>query len=141
MASFEWILQPPQSHQYTFLVDDLNPSATYGLTTDPDKFNYNRGLMGVNFNLEVGMNTALAKEGVSAVLPLGRYVTIFQISGQEDGGSMTFLDYQINLSPPELKTLLSGAFAPELVTACMELKELLRADFSPSDDIVRLEKI
>lgn len=141
MANFDWIAQPPKSDQYTFLVDDLNPSATYGYTTDQDKVNYNRKLMGANFNLDLSVNTALAKKGVSAVLPLGRYVTIFQTSSNESSGSMTFIDYQISLLPNELQRILSSAFPSELVIACLELKALLSTDFSPSDDIVRLEQV
>jgi hypothetical protein len=141
MANYEWILQPPQTDKYTFLVDEISDYATYGRTRDMDKINYNRTLMGVNFNMEVGVNTALSNAGISAVLPLGRFITIFQTSRDEQLGAMTFIDYEIGMTNDQFRTLLSSAFRTDLVDACLDLLNLLKSDFTPSDDIVRLEQV
>lgn len=141
MANYEWIPQPPLTEKYTFLVDEISDYATYGRTRDMAKINYNRTLMGVNFNMEVGVNTALSNAGISAVLPLGRFITIFQTSRDEQLAAMTFIDYEIGLTTEQLRALLSSAFRTDLVEACLDLQNLLKSDFTASDDIVRLEQL
>lgn len=142
MRNFDWVLQPPLADKVTFLVDDLEPSGGYGITQDIEKIDYNRRHLGVDNNLDIGIQTSLSTAGgISSVVPLGRYITFIQIKSNEQKGIMWFIDFRKVKSPKEMREILYNAMSETMADHWFSVQSQMAASYDPtSDDWVKLIK-
>jgi hypothetical protein len=134
--------QPPQSDCFTLLVDDLNKTKTYGDTVDIDKIEYNReilDLIGLDIHLNIQIKTALSDTGITAVLPVGRYILIYKCSRDETNQYMSFVDHLSKANFRELnEKLLANHYSENIVCAFEKIHRLLKSSFTDKDNIVEL---
>ncbi|MGE0079621.1 MAG: hypothetical protein AB7S48_17300 [Bacteroidales bacterium] len=134
------VQQPPLTEKYTFLVDNISNNKNWGRTTDIDKIEYNRNLLGDDLNIDIKINLLFTEKGLTTVIPLGRFITIIQIREDENEGAMTFFDFDIEHPIEELKELISKTFSENITKEWIKVYETLKSEFKDEDDIVRLEK-
>ena len=134
------IPQPPLVEKFTFLVDNISDNRNWGKTTDIDKIEYNRRLLGEDMNIELDVNLQFTDTGMTTVLPLGRFITVLQISKDESKGSMTFFDFQTNATRDELKEMIGKVYCENLKNQCFKFYDIILIDFKNEDDCVQLLK-
>ena len=134
------VLQPPFAEKYSFLVDDISNKSNWGSTTDIDKINYNRKLLGEDFNIDIKVNLLLSEKGGTSVLPLGRFITIIQLREDENMGRMTFFDFDTSGSKTEIEQMLKTAYSENIVDAWFKVYDILKKEFQEEDDNVALLK-
>ena len=133
------VLQPPLSDKYRFLVDDINDTATFAMTLDTDKVWYNRKILGEDLNLELEIHTALHDKGLTSVIPVGRFVTIWQISKDEKTQRIWFIDHESELSFRQIgKQIMGEYFSDNVYNEFERIQGLLRSSFNDEFDIVEL---
>ncbi len=133
---FYFIPQPPLSNKFNFLVDDLGDKLPWGRTADIAKIDYNRKLLGEDFNLDLKEKMKLAKEGMTMIFPVGRYITILKLRADEKEGSMTFMDYQIELPREEIKSMLLERFSENIANEWLKHYDKFQVNFDEEDDVV-----
>mgnify|MGYP000891292705 CR=1 FL=1 len=134
------IPQPPLVEKFTFLVDNISDNRNWGKTTDIDKIEYNRRLLGEDMNIELDVNLQFTDTGMTTVLPLGRFITVLQISKDESKGSMTFFDFQTNATRDELKEMIGKVYSENLTNQWFKFYDMLLSEFKNEDDCVQLLK-
>lgn len=134
------ILQPPHTDKFTFLVDDISNKGNWGRTTDIDKIEYNRRLLGEEFNVDLKVKLLLTDKGGSGVFPIGRFLTVIQIRADENEGIMTFMDFDIPLKGDELRNALLNEFSLNITNQWLMIQELMLSEFRDEDDNVVLHK-
>ena len=134
------IEQPPISSKYRLLVDNINDTTTFAMTTDVDKVWYNRKVLGDDMSILLETYTALSDNGTTVVLPAGRYVTIWQITKDEKTQRIWFIDHSSNISFRHLGKQIMGDtyFSDNVYNEFERIQELLRSSFNPDLDIVEL---
>jgi hypothetical protein len=135
------ILQPPLSDKYNFLVDDITKKENWGTTKDLDKVEYNINLLGEHFKIDLKIKHLSSGNGLTTVFPLGKFITVLEISPDESIKAMTFFDFKVEISRMELKMMLTNVFKDNTVKAFMEIYDILKEDFNDEFDNVRLVKI
>jgi len=141
MEKYYIIEQPPISDNYTFLVDDISNKVNYGLTTDIDKINYNRKIIGENFNIDIKIGLLMSKsKGSTFVFDLGNFITVLELRADELEGKMAFYDCFIDMPKEALNNILTQAYSQNIATEWFKVQEKLLENFSLKNDIVRLFK-
>jgi hypothetical protein len=140
MKKYFLIPQPPLSKFFTFLVDDINENKNFGTTTDIDKIDYNRQLLGEEFNTNFKVSLLMTDKGGTGVFPIGKFITVIAIRDDEKKGSMTFMDYNISLPKEELREMLLSTFSENVTNRWLLIQESMRKDFTNEDDNVILLK-
>ena len=135
---FYFIPQPPLAEKFNFLVDDIGDRLAWGRTADIAKINYNRKLLGDDFNLDLKEKMKLAKEGMTLILPIGRYITILQLRADEKQGDMTFMDYQIELTRDGIKSMLLERFSESVTNEWLKHYDRFQVAFDEEDNVVLL---
>lgn len=134
------IPQPPATKKYTFLVDDINHLKNWGLATDLDKIEYNRRLLGEDFNIDLKVKLLFTDKGSTTVLPIGRFITVIQTRADENAGRMMFLDFDVRLTREEIRDNLTKTFSVNIADKWLEFYDLMRLEFTHDDDNVLLLK-
>ena len=135
------VSQPPLTEKYSFLVDDINQSRNWGVTTDIDKIEYNRNLLGDDFNIDIKIKLLFTKKGMTFVVPIGRFITIVKIREDEKEGSMTFFDFDIGYSRDALELILEEAgYSVSIINDWLKYYDLMSLEFSSEQDNVVLLK-
>lgn len=132
---FYFIPQPPLTDKFNFLVDDLGDKLAWGRTADIAKINYNRNLLGDDFNEDLREKMKLAKEGMTLIFPIGRYITILQLRADEKQGAMTFMDYQIELSRDGVKSMLMERFSEYITNEWLKYYDKFQVNFDEADNV------
>ena len=141
MKKYFKISQPPLTAKYTFLVDDINEMRNWGMTTDIDKIEYNRDLLGDDFNIDIKIKLLLTKKGGGTfVIPIGRYITVFEIREDENEGRMTFFDFTFGATREELQIMLEIGYSETIVNEWLKCYDLMSLEFTSSSDTVVLLK-
>ncbi len=107
--------------QLVMLVDDVNESLSYGFTDSVKKVTYNLSL--IEHILRVGKTDealAKSKNGLTTLLPLGRYITVLQMSKDKKTMRMIFLDYMIDYHGIDLA--FNNLFSKELINSFKNIK-------------------
>lgn len=140
MKKYFLVEQPPISSKYRLLVDDINETETFAMTQDIDKVLYNRHVLGHDLNITLEMYTALSSDGMTVVLPVGRYVTIWQISKDEKTQSILFVDYDTGLSFREVSQRggIESPYSDNVYNEFGRIESLMKAGFKNEDDIIEL---
>ncbi len=128
------VLQPPITEHYTLLVDNINVTETFAHTTDLQKCEYNRQIiedMGGDIDFQIQVKTALSKNGVTGVLPLGRYIVIIKSSKDELSQEMFFFDGFIKVD-------ITDTFSKAVASEFDRVREQWELRFTKNDDLVRL---
>jgi hypothetical protein len=133
---FYFIPQPPLTDKFNFLVDDLGDKLAWGHTADITKINYNRSLLGDDFNEDLREKMKLAKEGMTLIFPIGRYITILQLRADEKQGAMTFMDYQIELTRDGVKSMLLERFSEDITNEWLKHYDKFQVNFDEEDNVV-----
>jgi hypothetical protein len=144
MNKYFLVTQPPISDYYTFLVDDINETATFGHTTDVDKCEYNKQVierMGLDINFKIQVETAFSEKGITTVIPLGRYISIIKASKDETRQEMFFIDSLSNANFREQNEKIDGYFSNNIVNEFERVHSLLKSDFLETDDIVEISMV
>lgn len=138
MKKYSSIEQPPITNKLTFLVDDLNETRTFGVTTDIDKIEYNLKLMAEDFNqdLEIGIN--FSEKGIADVIDLGRYIAVVGIKKDKTEGKMHFFDSTIDFTRAELIDQMELLFSKNMVQKFINIYDLMILESTPSFDNVEL---
>ncbi len=135
------ITQPPITEKYSFLVDDINQLGNWGMTTDIDKIEYNRNLLGDDFEIDIKIKTLFTKKGITFVVPIGRFITIVKIRADEEEGSMTFFDFDIGYSRGAMEVILEEAgYSVSIIEEWLKCYDLMHSKFSSEHDNVVLFK-
>jgi hypothetical protein len=140
MKKYFLIPQPPLTRQVSFLVDDISHKSNWGRTTDSDKVEYNFNLIDINFKLDLELQTAFVKKGLSKVLPLGRFITIITANKEFTNVDMTFFDFDIPADKAELSNKLLELYTENIVISWFETQRFLESNFSDKYDTVALLK-
>jgi hypothetical protein len=141
MKKYFLIPQPPLTDKYTFLVDEINELGNWGMTTDIDKVLYNRDLFGEDFNIDIKIKLLLTKKGVTFVVPFGKFITIMKIRDDENEGTMTFFDYDVDMSRGALEIMLeSVGYSAAIVNEWLKFYDLMHLEFKAESDNVVLLK-
>jgi len=138
MKKYFLIPQPPVADKLTFLVDDLNETRTFGVTTDLDKIEYNLKLMGDDFNqdLEIGMN--FLEKGITDVIDLGRYIAVVGIKKDKTEGKMHFFDSTADFTRKELIAQMELLFTKNIAKKFINIYDIMVSESSPNFDNVEL---
>lgn len=132
MNKFDWLEQPPNAHITTMLVDEEGKWGNWARTTDIEKINYNRALLGVDFELTIGIKTALTPAaGITAVVSIGQFITIIGISRDEQSGFMHFFDYKQSPPVETLRSMLVAEYSERIADAFLRLQIDLQNGFEP----------
>nr|WP_315154625.1 hypothetical protein [uncultured Flavobacterium sp.] len=141
MEKYYIINQPPLAEKYIFLVDDKSEKVNYGLTTDIDKINYNRKILGENFNIEIKVGLLMAESpGTTAVFQLGNFITVLELRKDQKAGKMAFFDCIIDMPRNELNDMLVKAYSQNIANEWFKHYDYLNANFSLENDIIELYK-
>ena len=141
MEKYYLIEQPPLAEKYTFLVDDISDKVNYGRTTDIDKINYNRKIMGEKFDIDVKVGLLMAEsKGSTFVFDLGQFICVLGLRADQKEGKMTFFDCVIDMPKNDINKMLVNAYSQNIANEWFKVQERLLADLSPETDIVRLHK-
>ncbi len=132
------VSQPPLTSKYQMLVDDMSEKRNFGWTNDIDKIEYNKKLLGEEFNMELTIKNMFTDEGISSVFPVGAFITVLQMRKDEKEGKMTFMDYDTDMTEDELRNLLLGVFSENITNSCINVYRVLRENFTKEDDTVEL---
>lgn len=138
MQKFFLVEQPPISSKYRLLVDDINDYGTFAITTDIEKVLYNRRVLGSELSIHLETYTALSSKGMTTALPLGRFITIWEISKDEKMQRITFVDYDTNVPFREVSKQHGGGFSDALYDSFEQIQAKMKADFRESDDQIEL---
>ena len=131
--------QPPLSDKYRLLVDDINETETFAMTLYIDKVWYNRKIIGEDMSIMLETYTALSDKGTTVLQPIGRYITIWQISKDEKTQRIWFIDHESNLSFREVGRQIMGDYFSDYVYNEFEkIHSEMRRIFSNEMDIVQL---
>jgi len=135
------ISQPPLTEKYSFLVDDINQFGNWGVATDIDKIEYNRNLLGDDFNIDIKIKMLFTQKGMTFVVPIGRFITIVKIRADEKEGSMTFLDFDTGYSRGAMEVILEEAgYSVSIVNDWLKYYDFMLSEFSAEQDNVVLLK-
>lgn len=137
--NFYLIPQPPISNKFNFLVDLLEENAEWGDTSDLLKIEYNRRLLGDEFNDDFNEKMLLATDGLTLVFPLGRYITIFGLRKDEKQGRMTFLNFRINKSREDIVLMLRERFSENITNEWLKYYDKFQVDFDEEDNVALCE--
>ena len=137
MKKFFLIPQPPISDKLTFLVDDLNETRTFGVTTDFDKIEYNLKLMGEEFSQELEIGINFNETGITDVIDLGRYIAVVAIRKDKKEGNIHFFDTTTNFSRQELFEQMQFLFSDNIAEKFIEIYDLMKSS-SKNLDCVEL---
>lgn len=140
MKKYYLIPQPPLTKQVSFLVDDISNKSNWGRTTDSDKVEYNFNLIDKNFKLDLEVQTAFVKKGLSKVFPLGRFITVVTANKEFTKVDMTFFDFDIPADKAELSNMLLELYTENIVISWFEVQRFLKIHFTDKDDSVALLK-
>ena len=141
MKKYFIIEQPPICEQYTFLVDDISDKKNYGLATDIDKINYNRKILGENFNIDIKVGLLMAEsKGSTFVLDLGHFICILELKADEKEGKMAFFDCVIDIPKSELNEILVKRYSQNIANEWFKIQDILLQDLKDETDIVRIYK-
>lgn len=140
MKKYFLVPQPPATDKYTFLVDDISNKKNWGKTTDIDKIEFNRRLLGEEINIDINVKLLFTEQGSTTVFPLGRFITVLQISKDESKGAMTFLDFDTKATRNELREMIGKQFSDNIINEWLKVYDILVLEFKPEDDCVRIEK-
>lgn len=133
------IEQPPLTDKYRLLVDEINETATFAMTLDIDKVWYNRKIIGDDMSILLETYTALSDKGTTVLQPLGRYITIWQISKDEKMQRVWFIDHESKVSFREIgKQIMDDYFSDNVYNEFERIQGLLRSSFTADLDIVEL---
>ena len=134
MKKYFLIPQPPVAEKLTFLVDDINETRTFGVTTDLDKIEYNLKLMGDDFNqdLEIGMN--FLEKGITEVVDVGRYIAVVGVKKDKTEGKMHFFDSTTNFTRAELIAQMELLFSEITAKKFIDIYDLMISESSPNFD-------
>ncbi len=134
------IQQPPLSHKYRLIVDDINETETFAMTTDIDKVWYNREIVGVSISIMLETHTALSDKGTTALLPIGRYITIWQISKDEKTQRIWFIDYESEISFRELGCqIMNDYFSDNIYNEFEKIQKEMKS--LPSNELDTIELV
>ena len=130
--------QPPISEKFTFLVDDINENKTFGITTDFDKIEYNLKLIGKDFNqdLEIGIN--FMEKGITAVIDVGRYISVVGIKKDKSEGKIYFFDSTTKFTRNELIGQIEYLFSKTIAKKFIDIYDLMKDESTPFIDNVEL---
>ena len=135
------IAQPPLASNYTFLVDEINELHNWGMATDIGKVEYNRDLLGDEFNIDLKIKLLFTKKGCTFVVPIGRFITIMKIRDDENEGSMTFFDFDVEASRGALEVMLEEVgYSVAIVNEWLKCYDLMHLEFKAENDNVVLLK-
>ena len=140
MKKYFLIPQPPITEKFTFLVDDISEKKNWGLTEDIDKIEYNRKLLGENFNVDLKVNLLMSEKDVTNIFTLGNFITVLEMREDQKEGRMTFFDCVMDMPKDELKYMIGEVFSKNIVEEWIKFYDLLNLDFSEENDIVDLFK-
>lgn len=132
---FYLIPQPPLSEKFNFLVDVLAEKSEWGHTSDLKKIDYNRKLLGGDFNQDFNEKMLLATDGLTLIFPIGRYIAIFELRKDGKQGRMTFMDYRINKSREEIKSMLKERFSEGITNEWLKHYDMFQKEFTEQDDV------
>ena len=138
MKKYFLVPQPPVADKLTFLVDDLNETRTFGVTTDLDKIEYNLKLMGDDFNqdLEIGIN--FLEKGITEVINLGRYIAVVGVKKDKTEGKIHFFDSTANFTRAELIAQMELLFSKNIAKKFINIYDIMVSESSPNFDNVEL---
>ena len=133
------IEQPPLVDKYRLLVDDINETETFAMTLDIDKVWYNRKVIGEDMSIMLEAYTALSDNGTTVLQPIGRYITIWQISKDEKTQRIWYIDHESEISFREVgKQIMGDFFSDNVYDEFEKIQTELRSLFSDDLDIVEL---
>lgn len=135
MQKYFMVEQPPIFEKYRLIVDDINDYETVAYTADIDKVLYNRRILGQALNIHLETYTALSDKGISVVLPIGRYVTVWEISKDEKTQHILYVDYDTDLS---FSKLFGDRYSQDICDEFERIQNLTKASFKEDDDRVEL---
>ncbi len=139
MRKYFLIEQPPLSDKYRLLVDDINKTETFAMTIDIDKVWYNRKIIGDDMSIMLETYTALSDKGATVLQPIGRYITIWQISKDEKTQRIWFVDHESNFSFRDVgRQIMGDYFSDDVYNEFEKIQSTLRLLFSEKLDIVEL---
>ena len=131
--------QPPLSDKFSLLVDDINETKTFAMTLDIDKVWYNRKIIGEDMSIMLETYTALSDKGTTVLQPIGRYITIWQISKNEKTQRIWYIDHESELSFREVgRQIMGDYFSDNVYNEFEKIRTQLRLVFSNDIDIVEL---
>src|SRR5690606_42126200 len=108
---------------------------------DIDKINYNRKMIGENFNIDVKIGVLMSQsKGSTFVFELGNFITVLELRADELEGKMAFYDCIMDMPRAVLNNILTYASSQNIATEWFKVQEKLLENFSQENDIVRLLK-
>ena len=128
------VLQPPLTEKYRLLVDEMSDKRNFGSTSDIDKIEYNKRILGDDFNIDLTIKNLFTDEGITSVFPLGCFITVLQLKKDGTEGKMTFFDFDIETDKEELKSILRQQFSENIVHLWFHVYDILQLEFSEKDD-------
>ncbi len=141
MEKYNFIAQPPISEKYTFLVDDISDAQDYGTTTDIQKIDYNRSVLGEAFNIEVNLSLLMTEhDGNTFVFDLGYFVVVFEISKTQKEGHMAFYHCLVDIEHKELFELFSKRYSADIAAKWIEVYDFILSDLHADRDNVQICK-
>lgn len=133
------IEQPPVSNKYRLLVDDINETETFAITLDTSKVWYNRKIIGEQLSIRIEIHTALSDKGTTIVIPIGRYITIWQISKNETTQRIWFFDHANRLPLKDtFGQKYPNYFSDNVYSEYDKIQQAFKEEFTEDDDIVEL---
>lgn len=119
-------------------VDDLAANNTLGITTDPEKFDYNIQQLDLQLNMDFGMRMQLIKDKMVSIQPLGRYILIFEVDKEKGSKNIIFFDHQPGVPLENISKSISNQFSEELAVEFLRLQAHMAKDYTPQHDIIHL---
>jgi len=138
MKKYFLVPQPPVADKLTFLVDDLNETRTFGVTTDLDKIEYNLKLMGDDFNQDIEIGINFLEKGITEVIDLGRYIAVVGVKKDKTEGKIHFFDSTTNFTRSELIAQMELLFTKNIAEKFINIYDIMVSESSPNFDNVEL---
>lgn len=96
-------------------------------------------MIGDNMSTVLETYTALADKGTTVLQPVGRYITIWQISKDERTQRLWLIEQESNASFRDTgRQIRSDYFSDNVYNKFEKIQNLLRSSFLPDLDIVEL---
>jgi len=140
MKKYYLINQPPIVENFSLLVDEIAENKNWGMTNDLDKIEYNRNLIGKDFDVDLEIRQCLSGEGTTTIFNFGRFITVFQLRKDSKKGKMTFFDFETKLTRIEIENILESAYSNNIINAWFNCYDELKKSFTEANDIVILHK-
>ena len=130
--------QPPFANKFKLLVDESIDFGKVGFTTDLDKIEYNLELISKEFKESVDLHNLFTDKGITAIFPVGKYITILELKKDKTKGIMALCDFKRFENISETRNILEKEYSENIIKEWFKVYYILTSEFSEDEDLFEL---